>query len=130
GDVGVTVERRFPNRRDLLAVPVTGLVVNDFDVGVLGHDVAEALTTTLRTGVTLNAPRVDDLAAAAHLLDDFVHDRFRHEYVVGGDEAEDADFRKLIQRGNQRVHADEGDAVVDHRLNRLNQRANADGLNG
>ena len=48
-----------------------------------------------------------------------------HELVVGGEEGVDVD---LVERRDQRVHVDDRRALVDHRLHRLRQRADAERL--
>src|SRR5438128_2221731 len=69
----------------------------------------------------------DDLALAADRVAERLRHRRAHELIVGRQERMNLD---LVERGDQRVHVDHGNAGIDHLLHGLGQRADAEGLDG
>ena len=89
--------------------------------------VFEALGAALCAGMAERALRHDDLALAADGVAERLRHRGAHEFIVGRQERVNVD---LVERGDQRVHVDHGNAGVDHLLHRLGQRADAERLDG
>ena len=116
-----------PRLPDLGDVPVGGGGVEDFDAGILLDDLVETRGPALGAGVAGGALGHDDLPLSAEARDQRLRDGGAHELVVGGEEGVDLD---LVQRRDQRVHVDDGDAGVDHLLHRLDQRVDGEGLDG
>ena len=68
-----------------------------------------------------------DLARTADRVDERLRDRAAHELVIRCQETVHA---ALLERHDQRVHVDDGDAGIHHLVDRIGQGADAEGLDG
>ena len=123
---GILDQIILPQLGDLVHIPVGGIFGQQLDIGIFRKRLVEACGAALRAGVAERALGHDHVALAADALEQRVGDDRAHQDVVRLQEGGDPD----IILGDGRVHLDDRDALADHLLDRVDQRVDAEGLDG
>src|ERR1044071_1059115 len=116
----------FPQLGRLVDVPFGAVLGQKLDVRVARERASKSLGALSRSAVTKSTLGHDHIARPADGLEKRFGDRFGHRHVVRLEEGDDAG----VVLGDDRIHLDDRDALLDHLRDWIDQRVDAERLNG